>query len=312
MYIINMINYYEQFIKPKEIVKDINFYFNLMNELIINDLFGQYLYNKRKKINTDEYIIENFLSKYNNTRLRFNNDTIKVKFILKKNDFNEHKCECLITNPVYKNYRIDGIVFNLNIIISPQEVKNKLIYPQNQSIQELRKNIHLINEFYVKKLRKVEESKFKIVFNKLIKLKPSYYSDWNKLINLMIDCVDPYFNQNLNTLGEVIKSMYFKNAQRIYKMTHQTQFFLKYTPNKHIKKHKYTKFIEFLTKDSLDDVEIISLTNNLAKCLGHSVNNLNDSAEFIENVTNHFNILCHVRSMKINTYVLNVWEKHKN
>lgn len=296
-----MINYYDKFIKPKEIIKDINHFYNLIKDIICNDLYGQFLYNKRKKIDINEFVIENFLSKSNNTRLNFSNDKIIVKFIISKTDTWPHieNNKITISKLIYKNYKIDDIIINMNIVLSPKEYKNKLIYDDNQFFHELRKNINDINNFYVSKFRKSEEGKYRLIYNKILKIEKTY-SDWNRLIKLISDCTDPYFNQDLFKFKDVLKGMKCDKFDIVFKMMHQTQFFQKYYHQRQI---KFLKFFKSLKKECLDDNEIIYLSNELAKCFGHTIKDYEESIDFLKNIISHFNNICHIKEIKINTFV---------
>ena len=297
-----MINYYQQFIKPKEIVKDINYFYDKIKSIICNDLFVKYLNSKRKKINLDSFTIHNKLSESEVTRLRFNNDTIVVKFI------KDRKSKVFIHKPIYKNYKIDGIVIQIEISITPQEEKSRMIYSENISFRELRKHINFINEYFVKKLRKSEESKYKIIYNRIRRLNKSYYSDWNRLINLITESVNPSFNKTLVQFKDVICGVN-NGLPIVWNMIHETQFFKKY---EHYRQIKFDRFIRSIRKECLDDNEIIELTNNLARCFGHTIKNYDECVQFLQNVITHFNTICHVKEMKINSFTERIWTKTKN
>ena len=300
-----MTDNYDKFIKPKVVTKDINFFYNRINDLISNNFYAKHLYNKRKKIKIEEYVIEGHLSEIDNTRLQFINDIIIVRFIVSKTERSKVK----FSKPIYKNYKIDGLVIDVNIVITPQEERNKILYPENQAFIDLRKNIHNINEFYTNKIRKSEESKYRLIYKRVTRLKKSYYSDWNKLIDLVMDCTDPYFNKILHQFEDVVCGINSDVLQMLYKMMHQTQFSQKYALTRQI---RFNKFIKSFRKECLDDAEVIFLSNRLAWTLGHSISTLEESIEFIENVINHFNVICHVKSQKINSFVLGTWEKSTN
>jgi hypothetical protein len=299
-----MIDYYTEFVKPREVVKDINYFYDQIITLICNNFFGKYLYNKRKRLKVSEYAVENFLADNGNiTRLRFRNDLIVVTFKVSKFE----KGQVKITPPIYKNYRLDNVVFNINIVITPQEEKNKIIYTQNMVFQQLRKYIHEMNEYYVSEFRKTEEKKFKTIFNRLNKLNKSYYSDWNRLIKFVMDCVSPTFNKNLHKFDDVVKGFQSDVLTVLYKMIHQTQFFQMYSQYRQI---KYKKFIKSLIKECLDDDEIIQMSNSLAWCFGHKNEDYDECISFIQNVINHFNTICYVKEMKINSYITQIWETY--
>ena len=298
---ISMINYYQQFIKPKEIVKDINYFYDKIKSIICNDIFVKYINNKRKKININTFTIYNKLSECNLTKLKFNNDIIIVNFIKEKNN------RVFITKPIYKNYKIDGITINIDIYITPQEEKSKMIYSENIIFRELRKNINIINEYFVKKLRKSEESKNKIIYNRIKKLKNSYYNDWNRLIDIITECINPSFNETLVKFKDVICGVN-NGLPIIWNLIHETRFFKKY---EHYRQIKYDRFIKSLRKECLDDNELIELTNNLAKCFGHNIKNYDECLSFLQNVIIHFNIICHIKEMKINSFTERIWSKTK-
>jgi len=294
-----MVNYYEQFVKPKEIIKDINYFYDRIKDLICNDLFSKYYYNTRKKEN-NTFTIKNYLSDCDKTRLKFNNDTIIVNFRVDKKDTSKVS----ITNPIYKNFKIDGITINIDIALSPVENKNKIIFPENSIFRDIRKNINSINEYYVKKLRKSEEEKFKVIYGRIIKLEPSYYKDWNRLISLIKECVNPEFNNVLCMFKPIISGMNM-GLPTAFKMIHKTQFFQNY---EHLRQIKYTKFIRSLRKECLDDNEIIEMTNKLAWCFGHVNKDYEECLYFILNVSKHFNTICYVKEMKINSFTSDIWE----
>jgi hypothetical protein len=295
-------DYYDQFVKPKQIIKDINYFYNQIRDLICNDFYGQYLYNKRKKLKINEYAIENFLSSENNTRLRFSNDKIIVNFKVSKNE----RGKTLITKTFYRNYRIEGITFQIDIVITPQEEKNRIIYPQNDALIQLRKHINDINNFYVKNFRKDEESKYKFIFNRLIKVKKSYYNNWNRLVDFVTDCSNPNFNTELKKFKEIIKGLNVENLSIIYKMVHHTQFFQNHA---HYRQIKYNKFLKSFRKECLDDKEIFELTKELSWCFNHNIKDYEESLIFIENLCNHYNSICYSKEMRINTFVKDIWEE---
>jgi hypothetical protein len=295
-----MVNCYTQFIEKKEIIKDINYFYDQIRDLICNEFFGQYQYHKRKKMNPPMYKIEGYLSQCDKTRLQFNNDTIIVTF-----STDSKNSRVAITKPIYKNYKIDGITFYINVVLSKQESKSKMIYKENDIFRDLRKHINAVNEYYVKKLRKSEEEKYKTIYNRILRLKKSYYNDWNKLIELVTECVNPKFNNNLCLFKPIIEGMN-NGLPMVFKMIHQTQFFKNY---EHQKQIKYNRFIKYIKREILDNNELIDLTNELAWCFGHHIYNYSDCLKFIENVINHFNTICYVKEMKINKFASNVWSK---
>lgn len=297
-----MLDCYKKFVERKEIIKDINYFYNQIKDLICNDFFGQYQFSVRKKLPQPTYRVVNYLSQCDKTRLQFNNDTIIVTFSVGNSD-----SRVSITKPIYKNYKIDGITFYLNIVLSKQESKSRMVYKENSIFRELRKHINAINEYYVKKLRKSEELKYKTIYNRILKLKRSYYSDWNKLIELVTECVNPKFNNNLCLFKPIIEGMN-NGLPLVFKMLHQTKFFRNY---EHQRQIKYHRFIKSLKKECLDEKELLELSKDLAVCFGHHIENYSDCLKFIENVINHFNTICYVKEMKINKFASKVWSKEQ-
>lgn len=292
-----MQNYYEEFIKPKDIIKDINYFYNKIRDLICNEFFGQYLYNKRKKKKSEEFIKNDFLSlNSDNTRLRFNNDVIIVRFKVSRDE----KGKTIINKPIYKDYRIHDMIFDIDVVISHQEEKERMIYPENDALRELRRCITSINEFYVNKFRRDEENKYQIIYKRLKNLEISYYKDWNRLIDFITECVNPDFNENLNKFDEILKGINCNQMTMIYKLVHQTQFFQKYAHNRQI---KLNKFFKSFRNECLDGDEIIELTSKLASCFGHHIKDYDESIIFIENLIKHFNLVCHDKEKKINKFV---------
>jgi len=297
-----MIDYYVQFIEVKEIIKDINYFYDQIKELICNDLLGQYSYNKRKKLNPT-YTIKDYLSKIENTRLKFNKDTIIVSFKVEKT--NNPIGRVAISKPIYKNHKIDGITIAIDIVLSPQENKANGIFPENSIFKDIRKNINFINDYFVKKIRKAEEYKYPLIYKRICEIKPSYYSEWNKLIDLIKECVNPNFNKKLCEFKPIVEGM-DNGLPMIFKMMHQTQFFKKY---EHQRQLKFHKFMKSLHKECCDDDEIIQASNRLAKCFGHVCSDYEECISFLKNIINHFDTICYVKEMKINSFTQRVWNK---
>jgi len=304
-----MIDYYTQFIKPKEIIKDINYFYDQIKELIVNDLFSKYIYNKRKKVNRN-FTTVGYLSGVDKTRLRFNNDTIIVNFKVSHDPVvsglfrSDERSNLKVSKPIYNNYKIDGIIITINVVLSPMEDKSKMIYSDNCIFRELRKQINEINDYYIKKFRKSEESKFKIIYYRINTIKKSYYSEWNKLMNLIKECVNPSFYKELCQFKPIIEGMRSNSINLTFKMIHETQFFKNY---EHQRQLKFNKFIKALRKDCLDDNELLHMTNQLAWCFGHVNENLDECMIFLENIIYHFNTICFVKEMKINSFTSKVW-----
>jgi len=304
-----MINFYKEYIEPKEIVKDINFIFNELSNLIKNEIFAKFLYHKRKNNDKNIFVIKNYLSKYDKTRLRFKNDTITIKFITVESDLKSHiKDKSVnISDLILNKNRIDRLNIDLEIPLSLDELNNKMIYSNNIIFPDLRKKINFINDFYVDNYRKAEEKKFRSIYNKIsmIKIDQNVYPLWFKLNSLIINSIDPSFDKNLSKLEEIIKAFDSNTINPIYKIIHQTQFYLKYSDKKQIKINKYINTLNKEFQNNKDN--IIYISNQLAEGFGHSISTYEDSVKFIINIINHFNFISYKRSEKINKFVFDNW-----
>lgn len=273
-------NFYLEYIKPKEIIKDINHFYSKLEHLICNDLFPKYVHSKRKS-KVYNFDIKNFLSEINNTRLRFKNDILNIKFSTSATE----PCDIKLSNLEYKNHYLTNTVININFVITPIEEINRIIFKENKSLMELRKNVNIINEFYVTNFRKSEERKFRNIYLKLNNLKKINHLEWNKLIDYIKCCVDPNFKSNINKILKISKGIDTDKMSLVYKLIQDTEFYKSY------RSFKYDKFIRIIHKTCLDDEEIVSMSNQLANCFGHHIKNYNDSIIFIENLINHFNAI---------------------
>ena len=157
----------------------------------------------------------------------------------------------------------------------------------------------------IKKLRKSEISKFKIVYKKLSTIDESPYRDWNRLIYLIKDCVNPTFNEDLNKFNEIINGIDCSTISLVFKMMHNTQFFKRY---EHYNQIKFDKFIRSIRKECQED-DLLELSNKLAGCFGHVNDDYNECVSFLKNVILHFNTICYVKEMKINLFTERVWKK---
>lgn len=291
-----MINYYEKFIKPKEIKKDINYYYDLLVSIINNDLYPRYLYNIRKKINNNEFMLDNSLSRSYKTKLKFKNDKIIVRFLID----DEKNSNININNLIYSNYTINNINIELNIILKNKEFNNKLLYEDNKIYHELRKNINYINNFFISNFRKSEENKYKIIHKRILNIDKKNNNEWNRLIYFLLNCTDPYFYKTLFKFKKIIRGIKFNTLDMKFKMIHQTQFFQRYSQHKQIKINKFLKSIE----KQLNEKEIIYLCNELSECFGHTIINLNESIFFLNSLITHFNMVCHFKEMTINKIII--------
>lgn len=298
-----MIDLYLKYIHPKEIRKDINYYFDKLKDLIINDIFSSYILNKRKGNDISIYIIEDFLSKINKTKLKFLNDKIKINIIETNNKkWTTDKYPLIrITNKLsFKDVYINSVNMEIDLLLNLDELKNKIIYVNNPTFIDLRKKIKELNDFYVSEYKKRELLNYNKINGLLKNLNRVHYFEWNKLVNFLIDCTDPEYNDNLNKIKILIDSFKIKTLEMKFKMVHNTKFYRKYN---HYNQLKTEKFIKNLIKNCLDENEIITMTNNLSSCFGHKVHTIDDSLIFIENIINHFNKECNFRENQINLMI---------
>lgn len=295
-------DYYVRFIKPHEIRRDINFFFNQIKELICNDLFSQFMRDNRKKIHKN-YVVKDYLSKFDKTRLQFNNDTINVEFLL---DPANQKTIVAISPPKFKSYKLDGICIVIKICLKKSEYKNKMIYQDNEVFNELRKNITGINKYYCDKLNQREITKSKYIYPKLIEIKKSPYEVWNSLIKYTIDALDPDFDDQIKKYQGVLMGIKNKEYIENVKIIHQTELYLKYSHQRQI---KINRFMKKLSKDILDDQEIVDLTKSLASCFNHKIIDYKESINFITDIIEHYNYIYHTKEETIDNYVYKIWSK---
>jgi len=292
-------NYYSKFIEPKGIVRDINFFYNKIHDLIVNKYFVDFLLNVRKKSNEREFTISNYLSSFNNTRLRFENDTLIIRFSIdecKKNSIQDRSYTD-ISKPKYIQDSIEGLNIIIDIKLSTIEFKNKTIYPENKALIKLRKDLHTINDFYTNKLQTSMERRFPKINESIHSIKYSQYWQWNNLLNLLKDCTDPDFQENLEKIKLVINGIDSDSILTKQMIVQHTEFYHKYMSTRQI---NAKKFITTINKVCWDTEEIIYLANQIAKCFGYSVKTIEETNEFILNVLNHFNKNCHAKLWKIN------------
>lgn len=301
-------DYYNVFIKKREITKDINFFFNQIKGLICNDIFPKYLIDSRKKIHKT-YVFDNFLSKFNNTRLQFINDKIEIEFFV--NDGIQHSptnTEIEKSNvryyPEFKDYKIDNVVLKIKINLQKSEHKNKMIYEYNDVYTNMRKTISEINKIFIEKIQNIEKTKFIFIHKKLLHLKPSVYEIWNNFLKYLIDITDPKFENTLPKLKDIIKGVNTEKISTIYDIIHEMNFYIKYS---HYRQIKINKFINKLYKEILDEQEILYLTSLLSKCFNHEIKNLDEVPDFLENVILHINGHYHFTEVIIDTYVLKIF-----
>lgn len=304
-------DYYDVFIKKREISRDINFFYNQIKGLISNNIFPKYLRDSRKKIHKI-YTVDNFLSTFNNTKLQFINDKIEIEFFVNDLVHKLHLIECDLEKskvkyyPEFKDYKIDNIKIKININLQSLEHKNKIIYDNNQYYTDIRKKISEINKKFIDEITQKENSKYLFIYKKLFLLKPSSYEFWNNFLKFIIDITDPKFEDNLHKLDKIVKGIKTDKITLIYNIIHDMNFYIKYS---HYRQIKTNKFITKLFKELLDEEEIIYLTRSLAMCFNHEINNLNEIRDFLENLIIHINGVYHQREMIIDSYVIKIFQR---
>lgn len=297
-------NYYNQFIKPREITKDINFFYNEIIEVVCNDIFSKYVYDNRKSIQKT-YELNNFLSIYDKTRLQFKNDKISIEFFV--NDISGEIPQLVTFKNVgtFENYKLNNVDMIIKINLTSVEHTNKLIYDNNPFFLNLRKQISEIYQKFIEELNKREESKFKYINRKLLNLKKCHYDTWNKFIQYLINATNPEFNNLLDRFKVVLNGILSDKISTKFELMHNTDFYLN---NCHLRQIKKTKFLSNLKKVCLDDDEIIYLTNEVANCFNHKIKNYNDSIEFIDDIIEHFNFIYHIKEKTIDFLVSENWK----
>jgi len=296
-------DYYVQFIKPCEISRDINFFYNKIKEIICNDIFGEYLLDNRKKIHKT-YELYDFLSFFENTKLKFKNDKISVEFLV--NDLNLSDLNLITFKNVglFHDYRICNVDMIIRINLSEVEYSNKMIYDNNPFFVNLRKQISGFHNTFMKEFNKKEESKFKYINKKLLKLKKSHYENWNKFILYLTDVTDPDFKKKLYEFKKILNGVITERISTNFALIHNTNFYLK---NCHLRQIKTTKFLNGLQRLYLDEEEILYLTKEISKCFNHNIKNYDECFDFIINILEHFNFIYHTKEKNIDFFVANNW-----
>jgi hypothetical protein len=293
-----MEDFYVKFIKPKYVTKDINFFYNKICDIICNDYFGQFIFNNRKKTKINAFVINGLLSSFKNTKLSFVNDVIVIRFNINQGAFYQiqNRGRTDISKLIFRNNNICDLRIEIDIQLSSQEFKNKTIYPNNNALLELRKSIHKINEFYTFKVRQAEKRRFSRIHKYLKNLKSTQYNEWNDFLRLLKDSTNPSFQEELMKLKSVISGIDTDSINMIHKIVHHSELYRNFIHSKQIKKDKFIKNIH---KSCMDSDEIIHLSNNIARCMGHKIKTLEESNDFLSNVLDHFNRLCNANLQSI-------------
>ena len=297
-------DYYEHYIKPREIIKDINFYFDRIKELILYELYPKFLLDKKKKI-FNPYYVNNFLSIYDKTLLQFYKDKLVISFQIS----DTQKSIVELSKKKYENYKINNLDIHSTIYLTEEEIKNKTIYDINPFFNELRKNIYDINEFFIDNFYKKERKELTKLNKKFIDLKETSISKkYNYLIGVLIDCSDEDFENKLSKLKSIIRGIKSSTLDVIFKITHEMYFYKKYKRfNNQI---KIERFINQLNKE-LDIDNIMLISNKLCDCFNHEhLENYEEFLIFIKNVIIHFNRISYEIGNEIDEFISKNWKSH--
>jgi hypothetical protein len=288
-------NYYLRFIKSPEIKKDINFYFKKVYDGLILNYFSNYIINIRKKSAEREFIIHNYLSSFSETKLKFYKDVITICFSVDESKTNSlsDKSNTSFSKFNFKNDTICDLHILIDIRISKDEFKQKMIYKENKALIQLRKELNNVNTYSTIRIRKAMESKFPKLNKEFQEIEHGRYREWNRLLRLLKDCTDTSFQDNLSKLQMVANGVDLSNRYMILK---KTDFFKRYS---FINQIKPLKFIQNMKNYCLDDNALICLSNTIAKPLGTKLKTIEETEEFLINVINHFNAICYSKNSQI-------------
>jgi len=285
-------DYYDIFIESKEIRKDINFFYDqIVNDLIKNKIFRQYLIDRKKSIKKT-YVIKNFLSDFNKTRMLFINDIIEINFFTKK-DFILDQLPPTYSEYKFSKYKIKDLILHINIYLNDQELKNKMIFSDNAFLMELRKNINDINVFFYKNMSKSEELKYKYIHKKILKINYTGIPYLDRILKYIKNITDYNFESNLKEFKQILhglkSTIYILNFQLI----HSTEFFNDYGHHNQIKINRLLK--------ALDKINYGNFFNVLSECFNHKLKE-GEEIEFISNLITHFNHKYNGKEKRINDF----------
>lgn len=290
-----MDSYYLKYVKSPLIIKDINFFYKKIYDEIICKYFANYLLNVRKKSTEREFTVKNFLEKFNETRLKFINDTIVIRFSIDETSLND-KSYTTISKFKYKNDKVCDLLIIIDIKLSKVEFKSKLLYNENNALTELKKELTNINNYYIRRIQKSLKKRAPKLNKEFQKIKHTPYWEWNNLLRLLKDCTDTSFDDNLEKMKIIANGMTVDNSQVKHMVIKRTDFYNRYSSNKQI---KADKLIKLMKNHCIDEDELVYLSDSIARCLGTRVKTIEETEEFLQDVIKHFNKICYSKNMEI-------------
>jgi hypothetical protein len=287
-----MIDFYETFVKPCEIRKDINYFTDDIKNLIINKFLGKHILYTKKNSSQKTYTISNHLSLTKNTKMKFIHDKINISFN-SNDEFTGHFGQVELDD----DSRIKDIELTLNIKLSKEEINNKIISRENS--HHIRK---MVNEIYVsfKKLYvKREKEYYELLQNNLLSLEKFENQNSNRFFKYLIDVLNKNYKNDIPKLKEIMYGFRHDNIFVYHDVLNSMQFYMKNSSGRTIKSFK---FLKRLKPENFEDFFKIS------SCLGHELRE-NEISDFIDNIVNHFNPMYQDRELEINNCVNNCFEE---
>jgi len=281
-----MIDIYKQFIKTKLVKKDINFFFGVIKELVMNDLYPKYLISRRLN---KSYKIVNYLCGFNETCLCFYEDILNINFSVDNNQ----KSYIQIVEMSYDNFKMK-IALDINIFLKTDERKNRLIYADNKFLHSLQKTIYLIKEEHKKRIFEDEILYDEILQDNLKNIKKS--ENLNDIIYIIKKSTDPFFRENLSKLDPIISGIKTKTLDIIFFIIHRMRYYKNY--KKHIKPARIEKIL-FTDEEAVE----------IAGILNHQLTE--EKNKFLEDVVEHYNQRMFKSSMEIDGHITKTFHKIK-
>lgn len=286
---------YKRFIETKSIKKDINFFYNNVKELIINDLYPKYLRSRRLNRSYEFSNILNSLSDENSIKLCFSNDMLNINICADNNK----ESGVFIKKMEYEDFKMI-VVLDINIFLKDGERKNKIIFPDNKIYHNLQKTFYLIKEEH-KKFLSIDEIGYNEYIQNNIKNLIGKSSNIEHLYQSVLIATDPNFKKNMSRIDPIILGIKTDTLETVYSIIHKMKYYINY--EKGVKISRIRKNIG--TKVDCDEIKSFALG-----CFNHIIEKDNDDCnKFLCDVVSHYNQVNSKLSFEINKHITKIFER---